>query len=271
MRESYASEALAQQALEAALTTLPRKQPLACTPDTPLARALAQMHERRVGSVVVVDGQGAPLGILTRHDVLGRVTLPALPLATPIEAVMSTPLHHLDSSHTLHDAALLMSRHGVRHVPVCEGGRARQHRVGARPVRAAAAVAEAAVDAHPRRARSAVAAARGGDIRRFARNLLGQGVQARQLTELISHLNDVLTASLVQLLAREQRVDLQQACWLAFGSEGRSEQTVATDQDNGLVFASDDPRGRPARAGCASRAPSTRRSTPAATRCARAT
>ena len=31
------------------------------------------------------------------------------------------------------------------------------------------------------------------DIRRFARNLLGQGVHARQLTELISHLNDVLT------------------------------------------------------------------------------
>jgi CBS domain-containing protein len=31
------------------------------------------------------------------------------------------------------------------------------------------------------------------DIRTFARNLLGQGVQARQLTALISHLNDVLT------------------------------------------------------------------------------
>jgi CBS domain-containing protein len=37
------------------------------------------------------------------------------------------------------------------------------------------------------------------------------------------------------------------ACWLAFGSEGRSEQTVATDQDNGLVFASDHAeRDRPA-------------------------
>jgi len=51
----------------------------------------------------------------------------------------------------------------------------------------------------------------------------------------------------VQLLAREQGVDLQYACWLAFGSEGRSEQTIATDQDNGLVFVSDDPEAdRPA-------------------------
>jgi CBS domain-containing protein len=85
------------------------------------------------------------------------------------------------------------------------------------------------------------------DIHRFARKLLGQGVQARQLTELISHLNDLLTDTMVQWLAREQGVDLQRACWLAFGSEGRSEQTIATDQDNGLLFVSDDPAAdRPA-------------------------
>jgi CBS domain-containing protein len=29
-------------------------------------------------------------------------------------------------------------------------------------------------------------------------------------------------------------------CWLAFGSEGRFEQTLSTDQDNGLVFAAPD-------------------------------
>jgi CBS domain-containing protein len=84
------------------------------------------------------------------------------------------------------------------------------------------------------------------DIRRFARNLLGQGVRARQLTELISHLNDVLAERLVTLLAAQHGVDLQRVCWLAFGSEGRSEQTIATDQDNGIVFVSDDaPRERP--------------------------
>jgi len=79
------------------------------------------------------------------------------------------------------------------------------------------------------------------DIRRFARNLIGQGVAARQLTQLISHLNDVLTEHLVQLMAQQEGVDLQKACWLAFGSEGRSEQTISTDQDNGLVFVSDNP------------------------------
>jgi CBS domain-containing protein len=82
------------------------------------------------------------------------------------------------------------------------------------------------------------------------RNLLGQGVQARQLTELISHLNDLLTERLLHLLCNGAAWISTQACWLAFGSEGRGEQTVATDQDNGLIFVSDDPDAdRPALAG----------------------
>lgn len=247
MRESYTSEALQEQSLETQLAALPRKPTLACTGDTPLAQALVQMHERRVGSVVVVDAQAAPCGILTRHDILGRVALPALPLTTPIAAVMSAPVHGLDSAATLHDAALLMSRHGVRHVPVCEGGRL-VNIVSERDLFALQRLSLKQLSTRIRAARDVLSLQRAAvDIRRFARNLLGQGVQARQLTELISHLNDVLTAALVQMLAREQRLDLRRACWLAFGSEGRGEQTVATDQDNGLIFDSDDPQAdRPA-------------------------
>ncbi|HSW23101.1 MAG TPA: DUF294 nucleotidyltransferase-like domain-containing protein, partial [Burkholderiaceae bacterium] len=240
-RETYASQALQEQSLEAKLSTLPARQPLACAPDTPLRDALAQMHERHVGSVVVVNAERMPLGILTRHDILGRVTLPAIPLATPIGAVMSAPPHVLDSADTLQDAALLMSRHGVRHVPVCTSGRL-VNIVSERDLftlqRLSLKALSTRIAAAPDVASLQVAAA---DIRRLARNLLGQGVQARQLTELISHLNDVLTRALVQMLARQQGMDLQRACWLAFGSEGRSEQTVATDQDNGLIFVSDDP------------------------------
>jgi hypothetical protein len=77
------------------------------------------------------------------------------------------------------------------------------------------------------------------DIRRFARNLLGQGVQARQLTTLISHLNDVLTERLLETAGPAHGIDLSGLCWLALGSEGRSEQTMATDQDNALILPDD--------------------------------
>jgi len=236
-------QAGAAQTLDARLSSLPRKQPLACSPTTPLADALSAMHERRVGSVLVLDAAQAPLGILTRHDILGRVTLPQLALHTPIAEVMSAPLQTLSVEHTLQDAALAMARHGIRHLAVTDGGRV-VNIVSERDLFKLQRLSLKQLSTQLRAAPDIDALRHlAGEIRAFARNLLGQGVQARQTTELISHLNDVLTERLVQLVAARRGMDLDQACWLAFGSEGRGEQTVATDQDNGLVFASDDPDG----------------------------
>lgn len=236
LQVAYSSQALAEQSLETRLAELAPRPPVTCRPDTPLQDVLATMHQRRIGSMLVTDAGGVPLGIFTRYDVLGRVTLPQVPLQTPIEAVMVQPVFSLSEDHTAQDAALLMSQHGIRHVPITRGGVAvgmvserdlfAMQRLSLKQVsssiRGATDVATLRLVAH--------------DIRRFARSLLGQGVQARQLTGLVSHLNDVLTQRLVELLATQHGVDLGRICWIALGSEGRSEQTVATDQDNALIL-----------------------------------
>jgi CBS domain-containing protein len=247
MQAAYGSQTLLEQALEAPLGSLPRKTPVAVAPDAPLADALAAMHQRGVGSVLALDEHGAAQGILTRHDVVERIALAQRPLSAPLADVTSTPVHTLDVSATAQDAVLLMSRHGIRHVPVTDGGRVISM-VSERDLFALQRLSLTQISSAIRASNDVptlVVLAR--DIRQLARNLLAQGVAARQLTEMISHLNDVLTEHLVGLLAARRGLDLGCACWLAFGSEGRSEQTVATDQDNGLVFESDDPaRDRPA-------------------------
>jgi CBS domain-containing protein len=238
LQVAYASQSLAEQSLETALGSLLRRAAYTVPPTTPLAQALAAMHDKRIGSVLVADDDsGAAVGILTRHDVLGRVTLPGLPLSTPISAVMSAPVHALGLAHTAQDAALLMSRHGIRHVPVADDAGRVVGILSERDLFALQRLSLKQVSSAIRAAADVVTLqAVAQDIRRFARNLLGQGVGARQLTELISHLNDVLTERLVTLLAHAHGVDLTRMAWLAFGSEGRSEQTIATDQDNGIVF-----------------------------------
>ena len=247
LQVSYSSQTLAEQSLEAPLKSLALKTPAAVPPTAPIREALETMQSRRIGSVLVLDTEGHAQGILTRHDVLGRVTLPQVPLDAPVSRVMTSPIKCLSIDDTLHHAALLMSRHGIRHVPVTDDGRV-VGLVSERDLFALQRLSLKHVSTAIRAARDVdTLRAVAQDIRRFARNLLGQGVRARQLTELISHLNDVLTEHLVDLVAARHGRDLTQACWLAFGSEGRGEQTIATDQDNGLVFASDDPaRDRPA-------------------------
>ncbi len=249
LQVAYASQSLAEQSLETPLGQLLRRAAFCVAPATPLADALQAMHARRIGSVLVADeDSGAAIGILTRHDVLGRVALPGMALTTPIDQVMTSPVHTLGLKHTAQDAALLMSSHGIRHVPVADDGGRVVGIVSERDLFALQRLSLKQVSTAIRAAGD-VATLRvvAADIRRFARNLLGQGVGAKQLTELISHLNDVLTERLVGLVAQAHHVDLARVCWLAFGSEGRGEQTIATDQDNGIVFDSDAPeRDRPA-------------------------
>lgn len=234
-----ASTALAEQTLEAPLARFVRRAPLAVAPGTPLDQALQAMHAQRVGSVLVTDEAGSALGILTRHDMLDRVVLARRDLSVPIAEVMSAPVHTLDVGQRAHDAALLMSREGVRHVPITDQGRV----VGIVSERDLFALQRlslrqlgGAIDGAADVATLQEAAA---DIRRFATQLLAQGVQARALTELISHLNDRLAARCYTLLATQRGLDPGQGCWLAFGSEGRGEQTIATDQDNGLIHPGD--------------------------------
>jgi len=239
LQVAYSSQTLAEQSLETPLGTLATRAPVACRPDTPLREALSTMHARRIGSVLVTDEAGHPLGILTRYDVLGRVLLAGVPLDAPMSQVMVQPVRSLTTEHTAQDAALLMSRHGIRHVPVTRDGVA-VGIVSERDLFAMQRLSLKQVSTGIRAAQDVESLRLTAlEIRRFAHNLLSQGVQARQLTALISHLNDVLTERLLQVLAAQHGVELSRICWLALGSEGRSEQTIATDQDNALILPDD--------------------------------
>jgi CBS domain-containing protein len=84
-----------------------------------------------------------------------------------------------------------------------------------------------------------------GEIRALVRDLIGR-MPAETLTRLISALNDSLTRRVIELASAQgtgpgsgPRPEAVRWCWIALGSEGRQEQTLASDQDNGIVFAAD--------------------------------
>jgi CBS domain-containing protein len=56
-------------------------------------------------------------------------------------------------------------------------------------------------------------------------------------------LNDRLCQRILEVERKKHQWDGISWCWLAFGSEGRFEQTFSTDQDNGIVFMAHDAAG----------------------------
>jgi CBS domain-containing protein len=225
------------------------------------------MHDRASARCWSPTPEGGALGILTRHDMLDRVTCcAARPLDVPIAEVMSAPVHTLDvrAARARRRAADVARRRAPR----------AHHRRG----RVVGIVSERDLFAlqrlslrqlgarhRRRRQRERCCSQAAADIRRFASQLLAQGVRARQLTELISHLNDRLAARCYALLAPQHGLDPMQALLAGLRLRRAGEQTIATDQDNGLIV----PREATPRPGTRLGArPSTRRWTPAATRCA---
>ena len=245
MQATYASEASAERTMNTALGELVRaRKPLTCAPDTPLREAFGRMHQAHVGSIIVVenDDEGGDrlTGILTRTDLIGRVILPEVPLSAPVSTVMTRNVMSLDAEDTAADATLLMAEHSIRHIPVMQrsgGARAVLGVVSERDLFALHRLTVRQLAVAIRRADSVDGLTLvSGDVRRLSHHLVAQGVGAAQLTRLISHLNDQLTGRLLALACERFRVDASSFCWLSFGSEGRGEQTIATDQDNGILY-----------------------------------
>lgn len=218
------------------LQTLLRRALETCPPQTPVRRALETMRDRRIGAMVVVNESGIPLGILTLRDVVDRVALEHEVLAAPIEQVMTRNPVGLSSSATAYEAARLMVRAGVRHVVVLDPEGRASGIVSERDLFGMQTTGVRHLSLEIRGAQDvAQVQAFGAEIHGVARSMLRQGAAVGPLTAFISSLIDLLTERIVQLEVEREDPPCD-ICWLVMGSEGRSEQTLSTDQDNGIVF-----------------------------------
>ncbi len=74
------------------------------------------------------------------------------------------------------------------------------------------------------------------EIRSLWQRVAGQAA-SEPTTRLISTLNDALTQRVIDLACAGEEMAGMRWCWIALGSEGRQEQTLSSDQDNGMILA----------------------------------
>lgn len=83
--------------------------------------AAQRLAKRRLGTLIVVDGVGRPLGIVTDRDLMERCLCQGRdPSRTPVGEVMSGPVIWVREDATLEEALERMARLGVRRVPVID-------------------------------------------------------------------------------------------------------------------------------------------------------
>ena len=92
-------------------------------PTTSVLDAVARMNARRIGSVLVMDGDRL-VGIFTERDVLTRIVPRSLdPAKTPVSEVMTREVITVGPTTTVQQAMVIVTETRRRHLPVVQAGK----------------------------------------------------------------------------------------------------------------------------------------------------
>jgi signal-transduction protein with cAMP-binding, CBS, and nucleotidyltransferase domain/predicted metal-dependent phosphoesterase TrpH len=205
---------------------------------TSLRQAAQLMTERGTTAALVAGQQGVVVGIVTDHDLRARALAEGRSLDDPVHLVMTAPLLRIPDTALVYEALMRMEEHGVRHLAVEDPGGLIASVIDHKdliqfprygPIVLRREIARATTP-------DAVARCRARAVP-LASSLLESSARVRHITDMLTSIADATTERLVQLALEELGPAPTPFAFVAMGSQGRSELTLAADQDNGIVFA----------------------------------
>jgi len=240
--EQTVARLLAELQTTLPLTTRPVKaatiSQLSCDLETPIHKAAAAMARAKASAILVTTPAGEPVGIVTDRDLRDRVLAVGRPPTQSVATIMSAPLVRIASHALLFEAARLMQERGLQHLVVTdESGaalgvlagteilHAQRHAVGL-------LLGEIEKAQSPEELKDC-----GVKLPHLIRSLLDAGTRVEHVTRIMSSVADAMTARLIGLAEAELGPPPVPYTFVAFGSVARGEQTLATDQDNAIIYA----------------------------------
>jgi CBS domain-containing protein len=199
-----------------------------------VAEAARVMRAERISSVLV---RTSPPGILTDRDLRGRVLAEGLGPKTPVVQVFSQPVQAVPVGMPLFEAWKNLVDAGVNHLAVARDGELIGVLTSSDLLKCSAQGPISVLRSVERIGGRDGLAGYGGRVAEMASALLSGGLEANTIAGFVARLNDTLLRRITQWVEAELGPAPAPWAWLVFGSEGRMEQTLLTDQDNALVYA----------------------------------
>lgn len=217
-----------------------RQSPVTVSPDTPIVEAARKMSEYGISSLLVQEGDKL-VGIMTDRDLRNRVVAEGKDASAPVSSIMTADPLTLEDSSPVLEGILAMASRKIHHLPL-----KRNHEVVGlvttrdlmslhthHPLYLAAQVqrqdsVEGLIEICQR-------------VPKLFELVLASGMRAEQVPKVLTKVSDTVTQRLIALAEQELGPPPARFTWLAFGSQAREEQSLKTDQDNGLVYADDAP------------------------------
>lgn len=221
------------------------KRLLTCSPSDSMDSVARQMIERRVPSMLIVDENRFPLGILTHSNIVRNVVVGNFSKTEPVENIMSSPVVTVAKNAYTTQAILHMLRDKIGQVCITEDGTTQS------PALDVCSNYDLLVQSgqHPAGLLSEILHAQTkkrfrwvcDELKQIALSYLESGISATFLGQICAEIYDALTQRLIKqakdTLDETSPLDREIPwLWMSVGSDGRREQILRTDMDNAIVF-----------------------------------
>ncbi len=209
------------------------KKPVVCNNNQTIAGAASEMDKNSVSSIIVVDDDMNPTGILTHKD-LAKVIIQG-DKSDRITKFMSSPVKTITERATIFDAFTNMVDAGIDHLVVTKAGKV------------FGVVTRKDIQIHLEPSFSIVKLFRKvhrstsidelktvlDALRLSVSKIAMTGPNFFDLTRMLCTVHDTVVAKIIEILINGYSHD--EFAWINMGSSGRKEEIIATDQDNALV------------------------------------
>lgn len=221
------------------LGTLIRRAPVTAEPDLSVHEAAKYMSEHSVSSLLI-QRDDKLVGIVTDRDLRSRVLATGLPLETNLSEVMTHDPLTVAASQSVLDALMLMSERSIHHLPVMDGDGALLGMISSNDVLAAEAAGAVPVARSIRKAQSVDELVKVLErLPDMVGNLVDSSVDGAPVASQIASVGLAVHRRVIELAEASLGPAPVPYCFLVFGSLARRDQTLMTDQDNGLLLSDD--------------------------------
>ena len=218
------------------LARLVARSPVHIRPEATIRQAAEHMTEARVSALLILD-KGKLIGILTDRDLRSRCLARGLGDQTPVSAVMTEAPFCLPLDASGFEALLEMTRRGIHHLPVADHGQLHGLVSSTDLLRAQGVSSIHLADRIRRAGDLGQLAVLARELQELWLNLARRGEGAGTLGRIVASIADAIACRLLQLAEQRLGPPPLAYAWIAFGSQGRQELTLHSDQDNALILA----------------------------------
>lgn len=223
------------------------RPPITVDMNTPVVDAAREMINRKISSLLVTK-QDELIGIITEHDLFQIIPDYSKIPHTTVSDLMSRNVITISPEAYIYEAMLKLLNNNIKHLPVVKGKTIE----GIITLRNLSDFRGHSVLSLIKKIEN-INSLHGIEkinplIISFTREMVKGNSSAFELCPILTEFNDRLVRKIIELAEKEMVEEGYSSppvdyCWIAMGSEGREEQTISTDQDNGIIYEDSDNPG----------------------------